>query len=240
MAGIELRCLRGETLEPTNVADLLPRPPNARHDLTQRQLKVPMLGTSVKLLEATTADITALQTLGATADALDCPWLRVFDGGDASTPPSASHWAQVAAWMADWETQRNRAGIRTQLAVETHDALVHPLALQALRQQLPDLAVLWDLHHTWRAGVALPDTAALLGDAVCHVHLKDSINKPSPRKPFTYCLPGDGKFPWAEALTVLNQLGYRGALSLEWEQHWHPYLPPLAEALPRFRALCET
>ena len=34
---------------------------------------------------------------------------------------------------------------------------------------------------------------------------------------------------------LLKELGPRfdGVLCLEWEKLWHPYLPPLAQALPR-------
>jgi sugar phosphate isomerase/epimerase len=61
--------------------------------------------------------------------------------------------------------------------------------------------------------------------------VKDSINRPSARHPYTYVLPGDGEMPATELFDVLAQGGFNGAVSLEWEKLWHPYLPSLREAL---------
>ena len=64
-----------------------------------------------------------------------------------------------------------------------------------------------------------------------HVHVKDSVGIPSARHPFTYVLPGDGGFPIAPVLAALRADHFAGAVSLEWEKQWHPYLPSLDEAL---------
>jgi sugar phosphate isomerase/epimerase len=37
--------------------------------------------------------------------------------------------------------------------------------------------------------------------------------------------------PLPEVMSVLRRDGYNGAISLEWEKMWHPYLPDLSEAL---------
>jgi sugar phosphate isomerase/epimerase len=65
--------------------------------------------------------------------------------------------------------------------------------------------------------------------------VKDSIGKPSARHPFTYVLPGDGEMPLAETLAVLRENNFSGCVSLEWERMWHPYLPPLRNALVRLK-----
>ena len=43
-------------------------------------------------------------------------------------------------------------------------------------------------------------------------------------------LPGAGEFPMAPLRAVLAA-EYAAVVSLEWEKLWHPYLPPLDEAL---------
>ena len=53
---------------------------------------------------------------------------------------------------------------------------------------------------------------------------------PSARHPFTYVLPGEGEFPTGPIMELLGK-EYAGVVSLEWEKLWHPYLPPLDEAL---------
>jgi beta-glucosidase len=35
---------------------------------------------------------------------------------------------------------------------------------------------------------------------------------------------------------MLTRDGYTGCVSLEWERKWHPYLPPLRDALSALRA----
>ncbi|MGH9595058.1 MAG: hypothetical protein ACRD5L_18345, partial [Bryobacteraceae bacterium] len=35
---------------------------------------------------------------------------------------------------------------------------------------------------------------------------------------------------------VLSEHHFTGTVSLEWERLWHPYLPPLREALARLQA----
>ena len=60
--------------------------------------------------------------------------------------------------------------------------------------------------------------------------MKDSISRPSARHPFTYVSPGDGEFPIAPLRAALAAQ-FTGAVSLEWEKLWHPYLVPLDEAL---------
>jgi hypothetical protein len=43
-------------------------------------------------------------------------------------------------------------------------------------------------------------------------------------------LPGEGEFPMASLRAIL-QAEFYGTVSLEWEKLWHPYLPPLENAL---------
>jgi sugar phosphate isomerase/epimerase len=91
--------------------------------------------------------------------------------------------------------------------------------------------LLWDAHNTWRK--TGDDPAALwpvIRRRVAHLHVKDSISRPSARHPFTFVLPGAGEFPMSRLRQALAG-DYEGLVSLEWERQWHPYLPPLAEAL---------
>jgi len=94
--------------------------------------------------------------------------------------------------------------------------------------------VIWDTHHTWRIGGESPEmTWRQIGKFVKHVQVKDSVDKASARHPYTYVLPGDGQMPLGEVMSLLEREGFDGFVSLEWERHWHPYLPPLRDALAR-------
>ena len=59
-----------------------------------------------------------------------------------------------------------------------------------MRRLAPPLRLIWDSHHTWRlGGESLKFTWEHLGPGLRHVHVKDSVDKPSARHPFTYVLP---------------------------------------------------
>ena len=45
---------------------------------------------------------------------------------------------------------------------------------------------------------------------------------------------GDGKLPLPEFYRTLQNGGYNGYYTLEWEKMWHPYLPGPETAFPQF------
>jgi sugar phosphate isomerase/epimerase len=90
---------------------------------------------------------------------------------------------------------------------------------------------LWDSHHTWKRGGEDPvATWAAIAPHVVHVHVKDSVSRPSAKHPYTYVVPGSGEFPAAPLMDCLRR-EFSASVSLEWERQWHPYLSPLDEAL---------
>lgn len=121
--------------------------------------------------------------------------------------------------------------------VETHDS--HPRGedvarlLAALDEAAPGhpVGAIWDLLHPWRVGEELGATAQHLGRHVLggrgYVQIKDVADRAD-----TFpVLQGDGAAPGPEFLAVLDELGYRGPVSLEWERFWVPTAPPLEAAL---------
>jgi len=163
------------------------------------------------------------------AEALGVTWLRVFDGGRLA---DSAELAEAVATLDWWQNLRRQHGWKAQVMIETHDSLFTAAAIGRLLQARPDAAILWDSHHTWRKGSEDPlKTWTAIRAHVAHIHVKDSINVPSAKHPFTYVLPGDGGFPIAPLLAALKADAYAGLVSFEWEKMWHPYLPPLDQAL---------
>jgi sugar phosphate isomerase/epimerase len=109
--------------------------------------------------------------------------------------------------------------------IETHDSWSKGADVASLIRGLGGIHVLWDVAHTWRAGESPRDTLAAIGVPGL-VHVKDADRSRLVRL-------GDGSVPLREVVAELHDIGYDGALSLEWEKLWHPELDEPDVVLPR-------
>lgn len=231
--GIELRGVGGRMDMPAYFSEqeLTPDRVNGFCRLHRTQLVV--AGSSVKLTSGTERERAELSAFGEWAESLSIPYLRVFGGGTWGTPLTAADYETATRLVNWWREHRTERGWQVDLLLETHDAFSAAEPCLRLNERLErPLEIIWDSHHTWRIGGESPAaTWNQLGSLVRHVHLKDSVDRPSARHPYTYVLPGSGQMPMAEVAAILRKHGYPGFVSLEWERHWHPYLPPLEKAL---------
>lgn len=226
---VELRTLAGSTELAEYFAREFKSPEALAAHLRSSPVRAVAFNASLHLVGATAAEREQLEAFGPWAEAIGVRWLRVFDGGRQGDAAELAEAAETLRW---WRALRDRRGWQTDLMVETHDALFTSDALARFLQTLPGIAVLWDAHHTWRKGGEDPIvTWRTIRRSVVHVHVKDSVDRPSARHPFSYVLPGDGEFPIRSLLGALRVDAFGGPVSLEWERMWHPYLPTLDEAL---------
>ncbi|HEY1793971.1 MAG TPA: TIM barrel protein [Opitutaceae bacterium] len=228
VGAVELRTLEGTTDLPAlfarHGAEAVLRAQRAHPGV-----RVLVLSTSSKLARPGPDDRAALMAFAPWAEAMGVPWLRVFDGIGAADAGGVSGAAETVRW---WQGLRREHGWKVDLLVETHDGLVTDEAINRFCSEAPGVRMLWDAHRTWRATGAEPqDLWPAIAGHVEHIHVKDSVARPSGAFPYTYVLPGDGEFPMARLRDRLGRDGYAHAVSLEWERQWHPELPPLEEAL---------
>ena len=229
IAAVELRTLGGTTDLPGYLARTHGSPAALAGRLRSRPGRILALDTSLGLAAPSAADREAFLAFVPWAEALGVPWLRVFDAG---RPPPETWFADAVATMQWWRDERRRHGWRTDVMIETHDALLTADAVRRFCAAVPGAAILWDAHNTWREGGAGPVAMwRAIRPHVVHLHVKDSVSRPSGRHPYTFVLPGEGEFPMASLLEALRAGNYAGAISLEWERKWHPELPPLEDAL---------
>lgn len=229
MAAVELRALGGSVDLPAYFAAQFGSPEELARRLEGSAVRVAALNASLHLIGATANQRDELLALAPWAEAADARWLRVFDGGRTADAAELHSAGETAAW---WKAVRAQKGWRVDLVVETHDSLVRTDAIRRFVESVPNVPLLWDAHHTWRKGGEEPAaTWAAIGEQVVHVHVKDSVAVPSARHPFSYVLPGNGGFPMRAVRDALERDRFAGCVSLEWERLWHPYLPPLEEAL---------
>jgi sugar phosphate isomerase/epimerase len=233
--GIELRALAGTTDLPALFRRQFGSPPNLAAQLRESPARIVSLDTSWRL-GAPPDEIEWRNFLDFVpwAEALGLNWLRVFDlnGAKPGEPMDRAalihRMAESAAW---WRTQRREQGWKVDLMVETHDVVTDSASIGQLADAVPGVAILWDTHHTWRAGEDPVATWRAIRSSVVHIHVKDSLSRPGSHPTHTYVRPGEGEFPMAALRAVLQADGFHGAVSLEWEKLWHPSLPSLDEAL---------
>ncbi len=228
IGAVELRSLGGTVDLPEYFAERFGTPGKLAARMRASGVRVVAFNASLHLGGATAAERAQLEAFGPWAEALGVRWLRVFDGKNADTTGLADALERLR-W---WRELRADRGWSVDVMIETHDSLVTAAAIARFLAAAPGTAILWDAHHTWRKGGEDPVTTwRAIRSSVVHVHVKDSINAPSAKHPFTYVLPGDGEFPIAPVLAALRADQFAGPVSLEWEKHWHSYLPPLDDAL---------
>ncbi len=157
--------------------------------------------------------------MGERAAQIGAPAIRVFagqvgdDDHDAFIEPTREALASAGATMPD--------GVA--LLIETHDAWSRGADIVRL---LPaGVGVLWDVAHSVRAGESPRETLGHIGVPGL-VHVKDA------RGPKLVHL-GEGDVPLNDTIAALRDVGYGGALSLEWEKLWHPELDEPDAVLPR-------
>ena len=82
------------------------------------------------------------------------------------------------------------------------------------------VSVTFDPSHFVMSGDNIPALVHRWGDRIAHVHLKDAFGSPGrDGEDFIFCLLGEGGVPWAEFFAALDEIGYDGPLSVEFEAY---------------------
>ncbi len=88
----------------------------------------------------------------------------------------------------------------------------------ALARAGDDLAVTVDPSHFVMTGDDVPALIRAWSERIAHVHLKDAVGRPGTEgEDFWFLLPGEGGSDWGGILAALDEIGYAGAMSVEFE-----------------------
>lgn len=238
MSGIELRGIAGET-DARKIPDLA-----AEHAADSRALLdevgiVPVvLGTSCKFHDPGKRRA-ALDEGVASAKAaagLGIPFIRVF-GNDAK-PDAATATRSVIEGIGELCAAAGDVIV----LLEVHGDFNRSEALMPVigaldRGGVRNFGLIWDVAHSDRAyGSEWQRFYNDIAPWVRHVHIKDHVRiaAGSGTRSFRLTMPGDGEIPIRDIVRRLALDGYSGYFSLECERMWHPELPPIEDALPRF------
>jgi len=235
-AAIELRGIEGEM-------DLSKRPEltGSRADQTLKDLRaldlvISDLGASARMHEADpkvrAAQLDEGRRFIDLAARLNVPYVRVFPD---KVPPGEAR-ADVTLRIVDGlRTLGDHAkGSGVTVILESHGDFTDSPSLLAIFKGAahPNVAFLWDAHHTAVFGKEAPArTFSALGSYVRHTHLKDSRPEGTGVR---YVLTGTGTVPVKETVSVLVKSGYKGYYCYEWEKAWHPEIEEPEVAFPHY------
>jgi sugar phosphate isomerase/epimerase len=232
--GIEIRCGDQATIEPKDFGpDLAARINAARRGtgievacLTPyfRQFHVPA---------EREAEMAGMRATVEMAARIGCPVVRAFAG---KNPPMAGpeHAAARAAWIdAMRDLGRFAAPHGVAFAIETHDGTLVPSLKEAVHLAediaLPNVGLLVDYANAYPFGPHGRAAVALVAPYVKHVHMKDILTDHGGAHQFVDF--GQGNIDWPEVLDALDEVGFAGFVSDEYEKCWHPELPPAEVAM---------
>ena len=235
-ASIELRGIQA-SMDLTKVPELAPeRIAEAKRQLAAHGLSVSCLGASAHMHEMDpakhTAQLDEARRFIDLAQALGAPYVRVFGNEYVAGVPREALLAHIAGALrslGDYAKPKN-----VTVVIESHgDFIDSPALLEILqRADSPNVALLWDAHHTFVSGKEQPeDTVRQLGRYIRHTHLKDSVVAGNDRR---YVLTGTGEVPVQRQIAALAKIGYRGFFSFEWEKRWHQEIEEPEVALAQY------
>ncbi len=235
-ASIELRGIL-TNMDLTQVPELAPEHlAEAKRQLSAHGLAVSCLGASAHMHEMDevkhAAQVDEARRFIDLAEALGAPYVRVFGNEYVPGVPRDKMLAHIASALRELGDYARRKGVT--VIVESHgDFTDSPALLEILqRADSPNVALLWDAHHTFVSGKEQPeDTVRQLGRYIRHTHLKDSVPAGNDRR---YVLTGTGEVPVKRQIAALVKIGYRGFYSFEWEKRWHPEIEEPSVALAQY------
>jgi len=168
------------------------------------------------------------------AHALQAPYVRVFPNALVKGEEQAVTIARIVTGLRELGDYAKGSGV--QVIVESHgEFTTSPLLLEVFKgANHPNVAFLWDAHHTCVAGEKPAETFQQLKAYVRHTHLKDSRAPKAGEQGRQYVLTGEGEVPVKETVRVLANSGYRGYYCFEWEKRWHPEIPDPEIAFPHY------
>lgn len=191
--------------------------------IAEQGLTIPCLTAYTKFRQLTTEavyrEVEELKPMVDLAEYLGANTIRVFMGAVPSGMDiKVSDEIAIAGLI---HAAKMMEGSPVKLVIETHDSAKDGKTLARLLKDVPEqIGVLLDIIHPWDMEESIEETWKLVGHRIYHVHIKD-IKETVPGGRI-YSNIGAGILPVEQIVTYLNQKGYQGFYSLEWEQSADP------------------
>ncbi|HRO70669.1 MAG TPA: sugar phosphate isomerase/epimerase family protein, partial [Chitinophagaceae bacterium] len=154
------------------------------------------------------------------AEKIRCPYVRVFP----NRFPEGQDKQETIKLIVDGLLELGDYGKKRSVTVllETHGDVVWISDLEQIMiaARHSHVGLLWDVSNMWTITKEPVQEAYLrLKPYIRHTHLKDAVSLDGKLQ---YKLLGKGEVPIFEAISALEEDGYKGFYSFEWEKMWHP------------------
>lgn len=198
-------------------------------------LKIVSLGSSAELHHADSirnqSSMDEAKRYIELADRLDCPYVRVFPNALPANQDKKTTLDTIARRLNELSAFASGSGVT--LLMETHGDVVYGADIAYIMQQAGKHAgLIWDIYNMWSITREAPAKVyEQLKSHIRHIHVKDGKRVDGKIR---YVLMGRGEAPVKEAVQALQQGGYNGFYSFEWEKRWHPEIEEPEVALAGF------
>ncbi|MBX2925654.1 MAG: sugar phosphate isomerase/epimerase [Chitinophagaceae bacterium] len=216
---------------------------DSRRQVADKKLKIVDLGSSAALHHINKADrqknIDEAKRFIDLAEALDCPYVRVFPN---NLPKDDTRAAVMELIIQGLQVLGDHArGSKVTVLLESHGDVVRIADLEKIMTAVAhkQVGLIWDITNMWAVTREEPgDVYLRLNNYIRHVHIKDA--KIAADGKLSYVLLGKGDTPIMQAIKLLHKNNYKGYYSFEWEKLWHPEIDVPEIALADFpRAIKE-
>jgi len=156
--------------------------------------------------------------------------LNLFTGPapwDPSAPKLGQEMGEGAAWEIVFRAFDELVPLAEEMEVRLAVEAVFGMAARDYytslplmsRHDSPSLGLNFDPSHYQLYRNDIPWTVRQWGERIFHVHLKDCVGAPGglPGETFTFPLLGEGTVDWPAFFAALDEIGYTGHLSVEFE-----------------------
>ncbi len=171
----------------------------------------------------------SLRTYIDTAQAINCPMVKIFD---TNVRPGLSR-ASAGVALGDWLLPLGDYAAERGIVIVIENALSFRAAKEMWgildRLSHPSIACCWDVFNAALIGESPHLSVPVLNSKIQYTQVKDAKLSALGA---TYCKLGEGNVPVQKFITRLMGIGYTGYVAVEWEKAWLPNLAEPEEILP--------
>ena len=166
------------------------------------------------------------------AEKINCPYVRVFPNNFPADTDRQITIDRIADGLLELGNYAQKKNVI--VLMETHGDAVWIADLEKIMSAASHthVGLVWDVSNMWTVTKEpVQDAYQRLKKYIRHTHLKDAalVNGK-----LQYKLLGRGEVPVFNAIAALDEGGYKGFYSFEWEKMWHPELDAPEIALADF------